>query len=291
MSRILLLGARGQVGSALAARDWGGHDLVALGSHDLDLTQASALRRRILAEKPALVINAAAYTAVDKAETEAEAARAMNALAPAAIAAACAEAQAALIHFSTDYVFDGTKPGPYLETDAPAPLNVYGASKLAGEAAVAAALARHLIFRVSWVFSATGANFLRTMLRLAKERPEIRVVDDQIGAPTFAGHAADIAALTARRILGGDPAPWGLYHYADAPDVSWHGFASEILARAHARGWPLPKITAISAAEYGGPTKRPASSRLDTSKFEAAFGEKRRDWRLGVAAALDRLLP
>lgn len=284
---VLVLGARGQVGSALAAMNWEG-GCKACDSAALDVTDRAAVRAAIAAVRPALVLNGAAYTAVDKAESEPDRAQAVNAEAAGHIAEACAESGAALVHLSTDYVFDGKKTSPYGPDDPIAPLGVYGASKAAGEALVRQRLDRHVIIRLSWIFSAGGSNFVRTMLRLGRERPGLRVVNDQVGGPTYAGHVAQAAAAVAAALRGG-ASPWGTYHYADAPDVSWHAFAEAIFATARPHGWPQPPIAAIPSSEYPTPVRRPANSRFDCARFTAAFGFARQPWQAGldrVVAAL-----
>lgn len=287
--RVLILGARGQVGGALAALPWEG-GVRACDSGMLDVTDRAAVRAAIAAERPALVLNGAAYTAVDRAESEAARAHAVNADAAGHIAEACAESGAALVHLSTDYVFDGRKPTPYGPQDPIAPLGVYGAAKAAGEALVRQRLERHVIIRLSWIFSEGGSNFVRTMLRLGHERPALRVVNDQVGGPTYAGHVAQAIAAVAASLRRGAQ-PWGTYHYADAPDVSWHAFAEAIFAAARPFGWPQPPIAAIPSSEYPTPVRRPANSRFDCASFTAAFGFARQPWQAGldrVVAALAR---
>ncbi len=289
MQRILILGAAGQVGSALLAQGIAGADLIGRAARDIDITDPAALAAALAATQPALVINCAAFTAVDRAESEAERAFAVNARGAGLVAQACADHGLPLIHLSTDYVFDGSKPAPYTETDPVAPLGVYGQSKAEGEARVRAALPQHLILRLSWIFSNSHPSFFGTMLRLGAERPELRVVNDQIGGPTFAGHIAlAIAAMAGRALHHGDNSRadtiWGTYHYADAPDASWHDFAAAIFATAARHGLKTPKLTAIPSSEYPLPAKRPANSRFDCSKLSARFGIARADWRQAVEA-------
>jgi len=239
------------------------------------------------ATRPARVINAAAYTAVDKAESDLEAARVANAETPGAIARWCAAHDVPLVHYSTDYVFDGSGTRPYRPDDAPAPLGVYGTSKLAGEQAIRAAGGRHLIFRTAWVYAAHGQNFLRTMLRVGAERDVLRVVADQIGTPTPAALIADVTA----QILSEASAASGTWHLTAAGETSWHGFAQAIFTGAIERGLiaRAPTVEAISTADYPTPAKRPAYSRLDTTTLERDFGLVLPPWQAGVQRVLDAL--
>ncbi|PPU77924.1 dTDP-4-dehydrorhamnose reductase [Xanthomonas cucurbitae] len=236
---------------------------------------------------PTRVVNAAAYTAVDRAEQDPDAAFRANAEAPAVIAQWCARADVPLVHYSTDYVFDGQGTRPYRPDDATAPLGVYGQSKLAGEQAVQAAGGRHLIFRTAWVYAAHGNNFLRTMLRVGAERDVLRVVVDQIGTPTPAALIADITAHALRQ--PGEPS--GLWHLTAAGQTSWHGFAEAIFAQAHARGLlaRVPHVEAISTADYPTPAMRPAYSRLDTHSLQDTFGVHLPAWQDGLSRVLDTL--
>lgn len=292
--RILLLGANGQVGYELrralaplgevvcATRDGHLADGGSCETADLDVPQSlPALVERV---GPAVVVNAAAYTAVDRAETEHDAAFRANAQAPAALADACARRDALLVHYSTDYVFDGTASRPYREDDPVAPLGVYGESKLAGEQAIRASGARHMIFRTAWVYADRGHNFMLTMLRLAGERDELRVVSDQVGTPTPAALIADGTAAMLGRPFGAS-ATW---HLTAAGGTSWHGFAEAIIERAHALGRldRRPRVVPITTTDYPTPAQRPAWSRLDCSRFEADAGMVLPDWR----AALERVL-
>ncbi len=291
--RILLLGGNGQVGRALrralpalgevlvATRDGAGGELAA----DFDAPQAlPGLVARIA---PDVVVNAAAHTAVDRAEAEPEAAFRANAEAPAALARGCAATGALLVHYSTDYVFDGRSARPYREDDATAPLGVYGASKLAGEEAIRASGARHAILRTAWVYAAHGRNFLRTMLRLAAEREELRVVADQVGAPT---PAAWIADATGQLLRQGVPAS-GTWHLTAAGETSWHGFAQAIMDEAQAAGLLArrPRVLPITTAEYPTPARRPAYSVLDTARLRAEFGIVPPAWRDGLRATVREL--
>jgi len=293
---ILIFGKKGQVATALARTDWGGHqELHFLGRGDLDLRTAGAegIARRINQIGPSLVINAAAYTAVDQAESEPAAAYALNAVAPGLIAQSCAAAAIPLIHISTDYVFDGTSAAPYAETDPICPVSVYGASKEAGERAVRAATPRHVIVRTAWVFSPSGRNFVKTMLRLGAARHELRIVDDQIGSPTSAADIAAALAQIAQR-LRARPAPapaCGTYHFCAAGHTSWHGFAAAIFDAAHKRGFQAaPRLLPIPTSAYPTPARRPLNSRLACAKLSAAFGVTPRPWRAGLHACLDALL-
>jgi dTDP-4-dehydrorhamnose reductase len=282
--KILLTGAAGQLGRELKRSLACLGDLIACDRQQLDLAQPDALRAAVRAIAPTVIVNAAAYTAVDKAETEAELATAINAAAPAILAEEARRLGALLIHYSTDYVFDGSKLTPYTEDDKPAPLSAYGRSKLAGEQAIAAAGARHLILRTSWVFGLHGANFMKTMLRLGRERDELRVIGDQFGAPTWTRHLADVTAL----ILARKEAPDGLYHLAATGETSWHGYAEAIFAAAQAAGLldKSPVVHRITSADYPLPAARPANSRLDCSRFRHDFGMTLPDWRTGLIDCL-----
>lgn len=240
------------------------------------------------AVRPVRVVNAAAYTAVDRAETEADAARAANAATPGAIARWCATHAVPLVHYSTDYVFDGSGSRPYRPNDATAPLGVYGASKLAGEEAIRAAGGRHLIFRTAWVYAAHGQNFLRTMLRVGAERDVLRVVADQIGTPTPAALIADVTA----QILRADDPRSGTWHLTPTGETSWHGFAEAIFAGAVARGLiaRAPTVEAITTADYPTPAQRPAYSRLDVTTLEQDFGIGLPTWQAGLDSVLDTLM-
>ncbi|MBF0171226.1 MAG: dTDP-4-dehydrorhamnose reductase [Nitrospinae bacterium] len=276
--RILLTGAAGQLGQALAPALAALGAVNALDRSRLDLADADALRRTVRATAPDLIVNAAAWTAVDKAETAPEAARRVNARAPGIMAEEAARRGALFVHYSTDYVFDGAADRPYDEEDPTAPLNVYGASKLEGERAVMAAGGRSLIFRTSWVWAPWGMNFYRTILRLAGERRELTVVDDQIGAPTFAPAIADGTVAVVRRIVAegeGAPAPWGIYHMTCAGQTSWAGFAAAIVEHAS-----LPcRIVPIPTSAYPTPARRPLRSLLANEKLAARFGVALPFWR------------
>ena len=288
MPRILVVGRSGQVARALAealpATDWP-HSL--MEAPELDLTDAASIAAAVAATRPDVVVNVAAYTAVDAAETDQALAHAVNAAGPGLLAEAAEKVGAAIIHFSTDYVFDGSA-GPWREDQAPAPLGVYGATKLAGEIAVAAANPRHAILRTAWVCSATGNNFLRTMLRLGETRDELRVVADQHGAPTFADDlAAAVIAMIPALAQGHGT---GIFHLTGAPGTTWHGFAAAIFAEAAKHGRRAPRLLPITTAEYPTPARRPADSRLDCSRILAVHGVAQADWRDSLARAVAVLL-
>lgn len=288
---ILVTGAEGQVGQALRQLS-NGRAMFFFDRAGLDITDAAAVAERIAHLRPAVVINAAAYTAVDKAESEPELAMAVNAAAPGHLARACARHGAALLHVSTDYVFDGSGTRPWREDDAVAPLSVYGASKAAGEAAVRAALQRHIILRTSWVVSPYRGNFVKTMLRLAVERDELRVVDDQVGGPTIAADIAAAVLVLADRVAAPEALPpeaYGTFHFAGQPPVSWFGFAQAILAGSAAYGGRQPRLLPITTAEYPTPARRPANSRLDGTKLLRQHGIAAPDWRPGLQQLLAEL--
>ncbi len=257
------------------------------GRERLDLAAGADPGALIAAERPAAVINAAAYTAVDKAESDADAAFRLNRDAPAAMARACARLDIPFVHFSTDYVFDGLKAEPYLETDATGPTGVYGRSKLEGEQAVMAAGGRAAILRTAWVFSAFGANFVKTMLRLAGGREEIGVVADQLGRPTWARDAAAGALRAAEVLLDGGEG--GLFHLSGADDATWADFAEGIFAESGRRGGPQARVRRITTADYPTPARRPANSRLDCGRIEAAMGLKMRPWREALGGCFEEL--
>jgi len=288
---ILVTGAGGQVGTELLARAARhGHEAKGLVRADLDISDAGAVQAAVQAAKPSLIVNAAAYTAVDRAEEDRDAAFAINRDGPANLAAAAKAAGIPLIHISTDYVFDGSKDGPYLESDPVAPLGVYGASKEAGEQAVRAALKEHVIMRTSWVYAAHGGNFVKTMLRVGRERDELRVVADQFGAPTAAGDIADAILTIATRLRDGKTDGWGTYHFTADGRTSWHGFAEAIFARAEKVWGRRPAVAAIPSSDYPTPAKRPANSVLECAKIIAAFNVPRRPWQDGLDEVLDMLL-
>ena len=278
--RGLVTGAAGQVGRELVRAAGPGLDLLPLARADLDITDAAAVVETIAAHQTEVVINAAAYTAVDRAEEEPMRAFAVNRDGAANLAAACAEAGIPLVHLSTDYVFNGRKGQPYTEADAPDPLGVYGRSKWEGEEAVRERLDRHLIVRTSWVFSAHPPNFVTTMLRLAQEREVLRVVADQRGCPTAARDVAACALALARRAVTDPETPWGTVHFAGTPAATWHELAEAVVAEAA----PLvpvivERVAPITTTEYPTPAARPPDSRLDGSRLEAAFGIAPPPWR------------
>lgn len=275
---ILVIGRGGQVARALARRG----DVDMIGRPEFDLLKADAVAAEIARRRPRVVINAAAYTAVDKAEDDAAAAMAINGEAVCVIARAAAEVAAPLLHFSTDYVFAGDKALPYVEGDATGPTGVYGASKLRGETLAQAANPAAIIVRTAWVYDATGANFVRTMLRLAKTRDAINVVADQRGCPTFASDLADAALAIAAA-----PKHAGIYHCAGAGETSWAEFAAEIFAQSKARGGPSAVVTPIASADYPTRARRPANSRLDCAKLTRDYGVTMRPWREALSACLD----
>ena len=284
--KVLQFGATGQMARETIARaPRHGVVLTALTRQEADLSDPAAIERIVEAADADLVINAAAYTAVDKAQAERDAAFEVNALAPAAMARACARRGLPLVHVSTDYVFNGGGSRPWREDDATAPVNVYGDSKLAGERAIAEAGARAAILRTSWVFSAHGANFVKTMLRLA-DREEVRVVDDQFGRPTFAGDLAEAALAVGRRLARDRDAATGLFHFAGEGAVSWFEFAAAIFA---AKGPPVPRVVPIPTRDYPTPAARPANSVLDCARIESAFGIVPRSWRDGLNETLAEL--
>ncbi len=281
--RVLVTGATGQIGWELARTLMPLGEVVTPEHGQCDLSRPESLGALVDAVRPDVIVNAAAYTAVDKAEQEPDLAMTINAAAPAALAAAAHRRGALLVHYSTDYVFDGTKSGPYLEEDPPCPASVYGRSKLAGEEAVRASGADHLILRTSWVYAARGKNFLKTILRLASEREELRVVVDQFGAPNWARLVAEVTAQVlqqdlARRKNGRFES--GTFHLTAAGETSWHGFASAIIEAARARGATLKclAIVPITTSEYPLPATRPANSRLSGTSLATRYGLEMPSW-------------
>jgi len=288
--RVLVTGASGQVGGALVrlAGDpaAAGLDLVGVGRDRLDLAQPGRIDGALDAVQPDLVVNPAAYTAVDKAEQERDLAFAVNRDGPAALAAACAERGIGLIHISTDYVFDGTGTRPYRPEDPVAPLGVYGASKEAGETAIRHAIEDHVILRTAWVYAARGGNFMNTMLRVGKDRDELRVVADQHGTPTAAIDIARAVLALSRARIEGAPVVPGTYHYTSEGETTWHGFAEAIFARAADAWGRRPVVQAITTEEYPTPARRPAYSVLDCAGLVSALPSlPRRSWQ----AALDEV--
>lgn len=291
--KILLLGKNGRVGWELQRSLAPLGELIALDRHSTDLcgdlSNLQGLASTVQAVRPDVIVNAAAHTAVDKAESEPALARTLNALAPGVLAQEAARLGALLVHYSTDYVFDGSGTRPWTEADTPAPLSVYGQSKLEGEELIQAASPRHLIFRTSWVYAARGGNFAKTMLRLAQERERLPVIDDQWGAPTGAELLADVTAHAIRQVLQ-RPADAGLYHLVASDETTWHGYASHVMARAQKLHPELPikvrQIDPVPTSAFPTPAKRPHNSRLNTAKLQATFGLKLPAWQQGV----DRML-
>ena len=293
--KILLFGKGGQVGWELQRSLAPLGDLISLEfdstDHCGDFTVLTGLAETVRRVKPDIIVNAAAHTAVDKAESEPELARTINALAPGVLADEAEKLGAWLIHYSTDYVFNGNGTTPWKETDTTDPLSVYGQTKLEGEQAVARC-ARHLIFRTSWVFAARGANFAKTMLRLAKERDQLKIIADQIGAPTGAELLADVTAQAIRTVQNRPDGQMlaGLYHLAAAGETSWHGYAQFVIGYARQTGQPIrvqpEAIEAIPTSAYPTPAKRPHNSRLDTTKLQTTFGLPLPDWKDGVQRML-----
>jgi dTDP-4-dehydrorhamnose reductase len=291
--KILLLGKDGQVGWELQRALAPLGELCAFGRADADFSQPESLRAVVARCAPDVIVNAAAYTAVDKAESDPTLARSVNALAPGVLAEEAAARGAWLVHYSTDYVFDGKKEGAYVENDATAPLSVYGRTKCEGEERIRASGARHLILRTSWVFAPRGGNFAKTMLRLAKERDSLNVIADQHGAPTGAELIADATALALRSLRAagaGADAMSGTYHLAAGGATTWHGYARHVIERAGAHGAQLraapQAVQAIASEAWPTPAARPRNSRLDTQLFETTFGLQLPDWRHHV----DRLI-
>ena len=295
--KILLLGKNGQVGWALQRSLAPLGELVALDAqsqtHCGDLSNLAGLAQTVRDVAPDVIVNAAAYTAVDKAESEPVLAHAINALAPGVLAQEAKRCGAWLVHFSTDYVFDGSGKQAWLETDAAAPLSVYGASKLAGEQAIMAAACQHLIFRTSWVYGARGNNFAKTMLKLAQERDSLKVVNDQIGAPTGADLLADVTAHAISTALQ-QPNVSGLYHLVASGETSWHEYATLVIEYARQAGLPIKvvqtAIHAVPSSEFATVAKRPLNSRLNTSKLQQTFNLHLPDWQTGVTRMLDEYL-
>ncbi|MCG7656634.1 dTDP-4-dehydrorhamnose reductase [Wielerella bovis] len=281
MIKYLITGANGQVGSQLVAQLTGKAEIFSTDRDTLDITDKQAVLQAAQTFHPDFIINAAAHTAVDKAESERNLAHAINCTGAENLALAAQNVGATILHISTDYVFDGKGETPYRETNPIAPQSVYGKSKLAGEIAVQAACERHIILRTAWVFNEQGGNFVKTMLRLGASRDSLGVVADQFGSPTYAGDIAAALIAICEQIHAGKTNAYGVYHFSGSPYVSWHGFAAEIFAQAVAQG-VLPKapvLNAIGTADYPTPASRPANSRLDCGKIQAAFGIAPSDWR------------
>ena len=284
--KILVTGANGQVGYCLQQQlieaNW---DFIALTRNDLDISDAEAVENIVTRARPNIIINAAAYTAVDKAEQEQAIAYAINRDGPANLARAAKNINAAILHISTDYVFSGDATGTYREEDATAPQGIYGQSKLQGEQAVVAANEKHIILRTAWVFGEHGNNFVKTMIRLGRTRDTLGIVADQEGGPTYAGDIAKALLAIAKHYAEGNPTPWGIYHYSGLPHISWFGFAQQIFAEAERAGIyekPTPRLNAITTSDYPTPAKRPANSKLDCSKIERAFRLAPSNWQAAL---------
>lgn len=290
--RVLVTGAAGQVGSELSRLGTETFQPIGLSRDDLDITDAAAVARTVERWQPHTVVNCAAYTAVDRAENDEKTAHAVNVEAVAHLAAACARSGAALVHVSTDYVFDGNADAPYREEDDTAPLSVYGRTKELGERAARAGAPRHIILRVSWVFGTLGTSFVDTMLHLARERPELTVVDDQIGAPAPAKAVAQTLRTICLAMASGEDL-WGTYHFSAEPTVSWCGFARQIVEEAERLGLidQAPEVRAIPTTEYPTPAMRPLNSRLNATHLARTFGIQPPDWRPHLRAYLKSLQP
>jgi len=299
--KLLLLGRNGQVGWELQRSLAPLGELIALdrqadaGGQGLcgDLSRLDELARTVRALRPDVIVNAAAHTAVDKAESEPDQARLLNALAPQVLAREAAQTGALLVHYSTDYVFDGSGSAARTETEATAPLSVYGSSKLEGEQLIQASGCRHLIFRTSWVYAARGGNFAKTMLRLAQEREALSVIDDQWGAPTGADLIADVTAHAIRQ-LQRQPGDQGLYHLVAGGETTWHAYASHVIARARElapdRPWKVQRIAAVPTSAFPTPAQRPHNSRLNTDRLQQTFGLRLPHWQAGVDRMLQEII-
>ncbi len=292
--RVLILGAAGQVGLELQRSFAGRGETIAVDRADLNLAEPDQVRELLRRVEPDLILNAAAYTAVDRAEEELDAAMAINAAMPRVLAEEAARLNALLVHYSTDYVFDGRKEAPWTEEDPTGPLNAYGASKLAGEEAIRKTGGRYLIFRTSWVYGPHGRNFLLTMLRLGRERDRLSVVNDQYGAPTSSIALAEATRAVVDRIEGGSlggPASWAdLYHMSCAGSVTWYGFAEAIFARSeNALGGRRPRVEAIPSSEYPMPAKRPRNSVLSNARLRERLGVELPHWETALDAVFARL--
>lgn len=291
--RILLTGSGGQLGGELRRTlDRPGWALTAVSRKQLDIADTRALENFLSTQRFDFVVNAAAYTAVDRAEADEAAAFRVNADAPGHLARLCAAQEAALIHFSTDYVFDGTKPEPYVENDPPLPVNTYGRSKEAGERAVRAALSRHILLRTAWLFGAHGKNFVKTMLRLAAERDELRVVADQYGNPTAAADLARCTAMLVEKLSNNpdDNRPWGTYHCVNRDAASWRDLAEAIVEHAAPAIGRRPPICPITTADFPTEAPRPQNSRLDCTKLERSFGIVMPSWRQTLPRVIEDIL-
>jgi len=289
--KLLVIGRSGQVAQALGALDGeAGHQVITLGRPEVDLVVPETVHAAIKAQQPDVVINAGAYTAVDQAETERDAAFAINDHGAGGVAEACTRFGVPLIHISTDYVFDGTKPTPYSERDPVAPLGVYGQSKCAGEQRVRTLCPHHIILRTAWVFSPFGKNFVKTMLSLAETRDEISVVSDQVGSPTYAPHLAQAIVDVCTQIHGErEDVVWGTYHAAGGGEASWFEVAQKTFATSRALGGVTAKVSPIPSSDYPTPAKRPANSRLDCANLQQNFNTTIANWEHGVEACVRQL--
>ncbi|WP_347505473.1 dTDP-4-dehydrorhamnose reductase [Pseudomonas anguilliseptica] len=284
--KILLLGQHGQVSQELQRALPGTDELTVLGREQLDLAQPELIRQQVQNLRPELIINAAAHTAVDQAEHESQLAFAINATAPGILAELAAELGAPLVHYSTDYVFGGSHTEPYRESDNTNPLSVYGRSKLAGEQAIQAVGGMHLILRTSWVYSQHGKNFLLTMQRLLQERESLSVVDDQIGAPTWAGTIAQTTAQLIEQWRSGHAGPWGVYHLTAQGETSWFGFASAIATHLRSQGKNVATLQPIPSSAYPTPAQRPLNSRLDCSRMQQDWHVQLPTWQQALSDCL-----
>ncbi len=280
MAKFLITGAKGQVGHCLTQQLTGKAEILAVDRDELDITDQSAVKKIVETFKPDVIINAAAHTAVDRAESEVELSEAINVKGPQYLAEAANEIGAVILHISTDYVFEGSGSGEYKEDDQTNPQGVYGRTKLAGEIAVQQANPRSIILRTAWVFGEHGHNFVKTMLRLAKDRDSLGIVGDQFGGPTYAGDIAKTLIEIANQILAGKENAFGVYHFTGKPYVSWYEFAKAIFAEAELQKLleKQPHLKAITTAEYPTPAKRPANSRLDLTKIKQVFNIEPSDW-------------
>jgi dTDP-4-dehydrorhamnose reductase len=292
MKEILILGKQGQVAWELQVTLASLGRVTVLGSKELDLANPDQIREKVRSIQPQIIVNAAAYTAVDRAESEPELCESINATAPGILAELALESQALLVHYSTDYVFDGKKNSPYVETDPTRPLSFYGLSKLSGEQAIIQVGCSHLIFRTAWIYGNRGKNFLLTILRLAAERSELKIVADQIGAPTWSRSIAEATAQILVQCRHDWSEVQGLYNLSAAGKTSWHGFASEIIAQYQEhqveQKLVVKNISPISTSEYPTPALRPANSLLDNSRIVADFGVQLPDWNLSLGQVLTR---
>lgn len=287
--RILIIGKNGQVGWELCRTLASIGEVTAVDFPEIDLSNPDSLRQRVAQHRPNIIVNSAAYTAVDKSESESDLAMRINGVAPGVLAEEARKSGALLVHYSTDYVFDGANQSPYLESDKPNPLGMYGRSKLAGDESIQQVGGNHLIFRLCWVYGARGQNFLLTMMRLAREREKLRVVKDQVGCPTWSRMIAQATAQALTRVLAsGDlGALTGLYHLSSSGVTSWHGFAERIVSLMPSEGRKCMVVEPITSAEYPTPAKRPAYSVMDCGKLERTFQIRLPDWENSLRQTLD----